>query len=171
MSESATPRTAAARLPCPSLSPGICWNSCPLSLWCYPMITTSATPFFFASNLSQNHGLFQWLDSSQQVAKVLKRQHQSFQYEYSRLIAFRIDWFDLLTVQRTLKSLLQHHSLKALILWCSAFFMVQLSHLYMTTEKTTISQEIVKLWTFDGKVMSLLFNTLFRFVITFFPKE
>ena len=76
--------------------------------------------------------------------------------EYSGLISFRIDWFDLLTVQETLKSLLQHHSLKALVLWCSPFFMVQLSHLYMTTGKTIA----LPIQTFVGKVMSLLFNML-----------
>ena len=76
--------------------------------------------------------------------------------DYSGLIFFRIDWFDLLAVQGTLKSLLQHHSSKASILWSSAFFMVQLSHPYMTTGKTIA----LTLWTFVDKVMSLLFNTL-----------
>ena len=85
--------------------------------------------------------------------------------EYSRLISFRIDWFDLLAVQGTLKSLLQHHSWKASILWRSVFFTVQLSHLYMTTRKMVA----LTIWTFVGKVMSLLFNTLSRFVIAFFP--
>ena len=87
--------------------------------------------------------------------------------EYSGLISFRIDWIDLLAVQRTLKSLLQHHSLKASILQCSAFFMAQLSHPYMTTGKTTA----LTIWTFVGKVMSLLFNMLSRFVIAFLPKS
>ena len=85
--------------------------------------------------------------------------------EYSGLISFRIDWFDLFAVQGTLKSLLQHHSLKASILQCSAFFMIQLSHLYMTTGKTMA----LTIWTFVSKVMSLLFNMLSRFVITFLP--
>ena len=80
--------------------------------------------------------------------------------EYSGLISFRIDWFDPLAVQRTLKSLLQHHSSKTSIIWCSAF-MVQLSHPYMTTGKTIALTR----WTFVGKVMSLLFNTLSRFLI------
>ena len=83
--------------------------------------------------------------------------------EYSGLISFRIDWFDLLAVQRTLKSLLQHHSLKASMLWHSAFFIVQLSHLYVTTGKTIALTR----WTFVGKVMSLLFIMVFRFVIAF----
>ena len=81
--------------------------------------------------------------------------------EYSGLISFRIEWFDLLVVQGTLKSLLQHHSLKASILWLSAFFMVQLSHPHMTTGKTIALTR----WTFVGKVMSLLFNMLSRFAI------
>ena len=87
--------------------------------------------------------------------------------EYSGLISFRIDRCDLLAVQETLKSLLQHHSSKASILWHSAFFMVQLSHPYMTTRKTTA----LTIQTFVSKVMSLLFNTLPRFVIAFLPRS
>ena len=83
--------------------------------------------------------------------------------EYSGLISFRMDWLDLLAVQGTLRSLLQHHSSKASILLCSAFFMVQLSHPYMTTGKTIALTR----WTFVGEVMSLLFNMLFKLVITF----
>ena len=86
---------------------------------------------------------------------------------YSELISFRIDWFDLLAVQETLKSLLQHQSSKASILWCSAFFMVQLSHPYMTTGKTIV----LTIQTFVAKVMSLLFNVLSRFVIAFLPRS
>ena len=87
--------------------------------------------------------------------------------EYSGLIFFRIDWFDILAVQGTLKSLLQHHSSKASILQCSAFFMVQLSHPYMTTGKTiALTRQ-----TFVGKLMSLLFNMLSRLVITFLPRS
>ena len=78
-----------------------------------------------------------------------------------------IDWFDLLAVPGTLKSLLQHHSSKASIFWCSAFFMVQLSHPYMTTGKTIL----LTIWTFVGKVMSLLFNMLSRLVIAFLPRS
>ena len=87
--------------------------------------------------------------------------------EYSGLISFRIDWFDLLAVQGALKSLLQHDSSKAPILWCSAFFMVQLSHPYMTTGKTIA----LMIWTFVGQLISLLFNTLSRFVIAFLPRS
>ena len=85
--------------------------------------------------------------------------------EYSGLISFRMDWLDLLAVQGTPKSLLQHHSSEASILWCSSFFIVQLSHPYMTTGNTIASTR----WTFVGKVMSLLFNMLSRFVIAFLP--
>ena len=87
--------------------------------------------------------------------------------EYSGLISFRIDRFDLLAVQGTLKSLLQHQSSIASILWCSVFFMVQLSHLYMTTGKTIA----LTIWAFVGKVMSLLFHMLSRFVIAFLPRN
>ena len=86
--------------------------------------------------------------------------------EYSGLISFRIDWLDFLAVLGTYKSLLQHHSSKASILQCSAFFMVQLSHLYMTTGKTIALTR----WTFVGKVMSLLLNMLCRFVIAFLSR-
>ena len=93
-------------------------------------------------------------------------QHQSSS-KYSGLISFRIDWFDLLAVQGTLKSLLQHHSSKASIFWCSTFFMVRLSHPYMTTGKTIA----LAIQTFVGKIMSLLFNMLSRFVIAFLPRS
>ena len=87
--------------------------------------------------------------------------------EYSGLISFRLDWLDLLAVQETLKSLLQYHSSKASILWCSAFFIAQLSHQCITTGKTiALSRQ-----TFVGKVMSLLLNTLSRLVITFLPRS
>ena len=99
--------------------------------------------------------------------------HWSFSFsvspstEYSGLISFRMDWFDLLAVQGALKSLLQDHSSKASILQCSAFFMTQLSHPYMTTGKTIA----LTIWTFVGKVMSLLFNMLSRLIIAFLPKS
>ena len=87
--------------------------------------------------------------------------------EHPGLISLRMDWLDLLAVQGTLKSLLQHHSSKASILWHSAFFIAQLSHPYMTTGKTIALTR----WTFVGKVMSLLFNMLFRLVLTFLPRS
>ena len=91
----------------------------------------------------------------------------SLSNEYSGLISFRMDWLDLLAVQGTLKSLLQHHSSKASILQCSAFFIVQLSHPHMNTGKTIALTR----WTFVGKVMPLLFNMLSRLVITFLPRS
>ena len=119
-------------------------------------------------NLSQHQGLLKWVSSSHEVAKILEFQiqHQSF-YEYSGLISFRMNWLDLLAVQGTLKSLLQHHSSKASIFWRSAFFRVQLSHPYMTTGKTIALTR----WTFVGKVMSLLFNMLSRLVMAFLPRS
>ena len=87
--------------------------------------------------------------------------------EYSELISFRVDWFDLLAVPGTLKSLLHHHSLKLFIVWCSGFFMIHLSHLYITTGQTIA----LTLWIVVDTVMSLLFNTLFRFVIAFLPRS
>ena len=107
-----------------------------------------------ASNLSQHQGLFQCVSSSYQVTKglELQLQHQPFQWIF-RIYFFYISWLDLFAVQEALKSLFQHHSSKVSILWCWAFFMVQLSHPYMTTGKTTA----LTIWTFVGKVMSLLF--------------
>ena len=123
-----------------------------------------------ALSLSQHQGLFQWVGSLHQVAKVLELQLQlqSFQWILrTGLISFRIDWFDLLVVQGTVRSLLQHHSSKVSVLWHSAFFMVQLSHPYMTTGKTMA----LTAWTFINTVMSLLFNMLSRFVIAFLPRS
>ena len=119
-----------------------------------------------AFSLSQHQDLFQRVSSSHQVAKVLEFQHQPSN-EYSGLISFRMDWLGLLAIQGTLKSLLQQHSSKASILWCSTIFAVQLSHLYLTTGKTTALTR----WTFDGKVMPLLFNMLSMLVITFLPRS
>ena len=123
-----------ARPPCPSPTPGVYANSCPLSQWCHPTIHPLSSPFPPALNLPQHQGLFQWVSSSHQVVKGLEFQLQHFN-EHSGLISFRMDWLDLLAVQGTLKSLLQHHSSKASILRRSAFFIVQLLHPYMTTGK------------------------------------
>ena len=111
--------------------------------------------------------------SKKSVLRIRWPKHWSFSFsispsnEYSGLISFRMDWLDLLAVQGTLKSLLQHHSSKASILQCSAFFIVQLSYPYMTPGKTIALTR----WTFVGKVMSLLFNMLSRLVITFLPRR
>ena len=118
--------------------------------------------------LEKHQGLFQWVNCLHQVTKVLEFSFSIIpSSEYSVVISSKIDWFDLLAVQRTRKRLLQHHSSKASILWCSAFFMVQLWQPYMTTGKTiTLTRQ-----TFVGKVMPLLFNTLSRFVIAFLPRS
>ena len=125
------------RLRCPSPSPGACSNSCPLSQWCYLTILCSAALFSFCLQSFPASGSFQWVSSLHQVTKVWSFSFSiSPSNEYSGLISFRIDWFDLLAVQGAFKSLLQHHDSKALILQCSAFFfIVQLSHPYMTTGK------------------------------------
>ena len=142
---------------CPSPTPGVCSNSCPSSRWCHPTISSSVVPFsclqFFPA--SGSFLMSQFFASGGQsigasaLASVLPM-------EYSGLISFRTDWFDLLAIQGTLKSLLQHHSSKASILQRSASFTVQLSYPHMTTGKTIALTR----WTFVGKVMSLLFNML-----------
>ena len=111
--------------------------------------------------------------SNESVLRIRWQKYWGFSFsispsnEYSGLISFRMDWLDLLAVQRTLKSLIQHHSSKASILKCLAFFRVQLSHPYMTTGKT----KALTRWTSVGKVMSLLFNMLSRLVIAFLPRS
>ena len=157
-----------ARLPCPSPSPGSCSNSCPLSQWCiqlsHPLLSSSPPAF----NHFQQQGFF-----SKSALCIRWPRYWSFSFsispsnEYSGLISSRIDLLDLLTVQGTLKSLLQHHSSKASILQHSAFFMVQLSHPYMNTGKAIALTGR----TFVGKVMSLLFNMLSRLVIAFLPRS
>ena len=158
------------KLPCPLPTPGVYSDSCPLSWWCHPIISSSVIPFssclqsFPASESFPMSQLF--ASASHQVAKVWSFSFSiSPSNEYSGLISFSMAWLDLFSVQGTLKSLLQHHSSKASILQWWAFFIVQLSHPYMTTGKTIALTR----WTFVGKVMSLLFNMLFRLVITFLP--
>ena len=121
-----------------------------------------------APSPSQHQGLFQWVNSLHEVAKVLEFSFSiSPSNEHPGLNSFRMDWLELLAVQGTLKSLLQHHSSKVSILRCSAFFTVQLSHPYMTTGKTIALTRR----TFVGKIMSLFFNMLPRLVITFLPRS
>ena len=127
-------------------------------------LSSPSPPVF---NLSQHQGLFKWVSSSHQVAKYWSFSFISPSNEYSGLISFRMDWLDLLAVQGTLKSLLQHHSSNASILWHSAFFTVQLSHPYMTTGKAIALTK----WTFADKKMSLLFNMLSRLVMTFLSRS
>ena len=119
-----------------------------------------------ALHLSQHQGLLKWVSSSIRWPKYWSFTISPFS-EYSGLISFRIDWFDLLAIQETLRSLLQHYNSKASILRCLAYFMNQLSHLYMTTGKT----RALAIQTFVGRVISLLFNTLSRFVIAFLPRN
>ena len=124
-----------------------------------------------ALNVSQHQGLFQWVSSSHQV--LMWKKYWSFSFnicpsnEHPGLISFRMYWLDLPAIQGTLKSLLQCHSSKALILWHSTFFTVQLSHPYLTTGKTIALTR----WTFVGKVISLLLNMLTRLVITSLPRN
>ena len=128
-------------------------------------LSTSSPPAF---NLSQHQDLFKWVSSLHQVTKVLEFQllHHSYQWT-PRTDLLRMDWLDLLAVQGTIKTLLQHHSSKASILWHSAFFSVQISHPYMTTGKT----KPLTRWTFVGRLISLLLNMLSRLVITFLPRS
>ena len=121
-----------------------------------------------ASNPSQNQGLFEWVNTSHEVAKYWNFSLRvSPSNKHPGLVSFRMDWLDLLAVQGTLKSLPQHHSSKPSDLQHSAFFTVQLSHPYMTTGKTIALTR----WTFVDKVISLLFNILSRLVITFLPRN
>ena len=158
-----------ARLPCPSLSPRVCPNSCPLSQWCHPTISSSCRSLVLLPSIFPSIRVF----SHESSLHIRWPKYWTVSVSispsnaYSGLISFKIDRFGLLAVQRTLKNLLQHHSSKASILRCSAFFMAQLSHPYMMTGKTIA----LTIWTFVGKVMSLLFKTLFRFVIAFLPRR
>ena len=154
-----------ARLSCPSPTPGACsthvhWIGDPIQS-SHPLLSPSPPAF----NLSQHQGLFQWVSSSHQVAKVLELRHQSFQWIF-RTDFIRIEWFDLLEVQRTLKSLLQHHSSKASVLRSSAFFMVQPSYPNMSRKNVALTRQ-----TFVSKVVSLLFNMLSRFVTDFLARR
>ena len=152
--------------PCPSPAPKVYSNSCPLSQWCHQLS-------HLLSTLLLLHSIFPSIRvfSSESVPHIRWPKYWSFSFnispsnEFSGLISFRMDWLDLLEVQGTLKSLLQHHSSKTSILQYSAFFIVQLSHPYMTTGKTiALTRQ-----TFVSKLVSLLFNMLSRLVITFLP--
>ena len=141
-----------ARPPCPSPAPRACSNSCPLSCWCLPAISSSVVPFSSYLQSFPASGCF-----PMSAPHIRWPKYWSFSFsispsnEYSGLISFRIDWFDLLAVPGTLKSFLQHHSSKASILQHLAFFIVQLSHPYMTTGKTiALTRQI-----FVRKLMSL----------------
>ena len=153
------------RLPCPSLSPGACSNSCSLNQWTISEPSNHLVlchPLLLLSSIFPSIRVF----SNESILRISWPKYWTFSFSISpfnkcsELIAFRIDWLDLLTVQGTFKSLLQHHSSKTPVLQCSAFFIAQLAHSYMTTGKTiALTRQ-----TFVGKVMSLFFNMLSRFV-------
>ena len=158
-----------ARLPCPSSSPGACSNSCPSNWWCYTTISSSVIPFSSCLQsfpASGSLAMSQFFTSGGQSIGVSASASLLVMYTQD-WFPLGFDWFDLLAVQGALKSLLQHNNSKASILWCSAFFMVQLLHPYMTIGKTIALTR----WTFVNKVMSLAFNMLSRFVIAFFPRS
>ena len=152
-----------------TVSPKACSNSRPFNQWCYLTISFSDAPFFFCPHRSQNIRVF----SNELALHIRWSKYSSYSFsinpsnKYSESTSFRIDWFDLLAVHGTLKSLLQHHSSKASIFRHWAFFMVQFPHPYMTTGKTIVLTR----WPFVSKVNSLLFNTLSRFVIVFLPRS
>ena len=136
-------------------SPGACSNSCSLSWWCYPTISSSVIPFSSCLRSFPASGSFL------SALRIIWPKYWSFNFsispsnEYSGLISFRMDWLDLLAVQGTIKSLLQHHSSKPSILQCSVFFMVQLSHPYITTGKTIYLNIL-----YDFRKHSYIFNLL-----------
>ena len=157
------------RLLCPSPTSGVYSSSCLLSLLMPSNHLISCHLLLLQTSIFPSIRIF-----SNELALCIRwPKYWNFSFsvslsnKYSVLISFQIDWFDPLAVQGTLKSLLQHHSSKASILWHSAFFMVQLSHPYMTTGKTIALTR----WTFVGKVMSLLFNALSRLVIAFLSRS
>ena len=163
-----------ARLPCPSPTPGVHPNSCPLSQWCHPTISSSVICrlLLLLPSTFPRIRVF----SNESVLHTRWPKYWSFSFSISPskehpglislLISFRMDRLDVLAVQGTLKSLLQHHSSKASILRRSAFFIVQLTHPHMTTGKTIALARR----TFAGEVMSLFFNMLSRLVITFLQR-
>ena len=157
-----------SRPPCPSPTPGVHPNPYPLRRWCHPTISSSVVPFscpqsFPTSGSFQMSQLFASGGQSIGVSASTSVLPMNIQ-DWSPL---EMDWLDLLAVQETLKSLLQHHTSKAPILWHSAFFIVQLSHPYVTTGKTiALTRQ-----TFVSKVMSLLFNMLSELVIVFLPRS
>ena len=156
-----------ARPPCPSPTPGVYPNPCPLSWWCYPITHSLLSPSLPVVNFSSIRVL-----SNESALRIRWPKYWIFSFsiipskEIPGLISFWIDWLDLLAVQGTLKSLLQHHRSKPSILLRSYFFIDQVSHPYMTTGKTIALTRQA----FVGKGMSLLLNTLSRLVITFLAK-
>ena len=168
MSDSSPPhRLQHARLPCPP-SPRVCSNSCPIESVMPSNHLILCHPLLFLPSIFPSIRVF----SNESALRIRWPKYLSFSFnispsnEHPGVIFFRMDWVDLLVVQGTLKSLLQHHSSKASILRHLAFFIVQLSHPYMTTGKTIALTRR----TFVGKIVSLLFNILSRFVLAFLPR-
>ena len=151
-----TPWIAARQASLSITNSGVYSNSCPSSWWCYPAISSSVVPFSSCPPIPPSIRVF----SNELTLRIRWPKYWNFSFNISPsnkhpgLISFRMDWLDLLAVQGTLMSLLQHHSSKASIFWCSAFFIVQLSHPYMTTGKTIALTR----WTFVGKVIVSAFN-------------
>ena len=158
-----------ARTPCPLPTPGDHPNPCPSSRWCHPAISSSLVPFSsYPQSFSGSSRIFSnesALASDGQSIEVSVQISSS--NEHPGPFSFRMDWLDRVAVQGTLKSLLQHHSSRPSIFRRLAFFIIQLSHPYMTTGKTIA----FTIWTFVGKVMSLLLNMLSRLVIAFLPRS
>ena len=157
-----------ARLPCPSPTPGACSSSCPSSRWCHPTSSSSVVPFSSCLQSSPSSGSFPMSQLFASGGQSIGASASVFPMNIQDWFALGLtDWLDLLVVHGALKSLLQLPSSEASILWRSAFFMGQLSHPYMTTGKTIALTK----WTFVGRVTSLLFNMLSRFVIGFLPRS
>ena len=162
----ATAWTAAHQASLSSPTPGACSNSCLLSQWCHPTTVIPFSSFLQSFPASGSFPVSQFFPSGgQSIGSISFSINPS--NEYSGLISFRMDWFDLLAIQGSPKRLLQHYSSEASILQRSAFFIVQLSCPYMSTEKTIALTR----WTFVSKVMSLLFNMLSRLVIAFLTRS
>ena len=153
------------RLSCLSPSPGVCSNSCPLIRWWHSTISTSISPFSSCPQSLPSSGYFpmSWLFALGDQTTRASASASVFPVSIQGWFPLRLT--DLLAVQGTLRSLLQHYSLKASVFWRSTFFTVQLSQPYVITRKTIA----LTIWTFVGRMMSLLFNTLCRFVIVFLP--
>ena len=172
MSDSLRPHESQhTRPPCPSPTPGVHPNSCASSRWCHPAISSSVILFSSCPLPPISPSIRGFSNESTLLMRWPKYWSFSLSIspsnEHPGLVSFRMDWLDLLAVQGTRKSLLQHHSSKASILQCSAFFTVQLSHPYMITGKTIALTR----WTFVDKVITLLLNMLSRLVITFLPRS
>ena len=155
------------RLPCPTPSPGVCSNSCPLSQWCHPAISYSVISFSSFPQSFPSSGSFPTSLLFVSGGHNIGASASVFLMNIQGWFPFLFHWLYLLAVKGTLKRLIQYHSSKASIRRCSAFFLIQLSHPYMTSGKTMA----LTVWTFVGKVMFLLFNTLSQLVIAFLPRS